>query len=105
MKDYIDLETEIMNVGQIEADLESLLYKVMDDPNPPSEDELGNLLIGMIAMHKVRFDKMFSVFEDCVKNKSLFNKSLDNIKMPPYDDGTMKMEVSNNDKHEAMGEV
>ncbi len=80
MKDYIDLETEIMNVGQIEADLESLLYKVMDDPNPPTEDELGNLLIGMIAMHRVRFDKMFSTFEDCVKNKQLFNKSYDTEK-------------------------
>ena len=94
MKDYIDLETELMNVGQIEGDLESLLYKVMDDPNPPSEDELANLIIGMIAMHKVRFGKMFAVFEDCVKNKKLFNKELDNVEMPPYDDGTMKMEVT-----------
>jgi len=37
---------------------------------------------------------MFTVFEDCVKNKKLFNKELDNIEMPPYDDGTMKMEVT-----------
>lgn len=99
MKDYLDLETEIMNVGQIEGDLESLLYKVMDDPNPPSEDELGNLLIGMIAMHKVRFDKMFGVFEECVKNKNLFNKSLDNIEMPPYNDGGMRMEVTGSEVH------
>lgn len=77
MKDYIDLESEIMNVGQIEVDLESLLYKFMDDPNPPTEDELGNLLIGMIAMHRVRFDKMFNTFEECVKNKKLFNKVTD----------------------------
>jgi len=82
MKDYIDLETEIMNVGQIESDLESLLYKAMDDPNPPTEDELGNLLIGMIAMHRVRFDKMFSVFEECVKNKALFNKVYDTENQP-----------------------
>ena len=91
MKDYIDLETEIMNVGQIEGDLETLLYKVMDDPNPPSEDELSNLIIGMIAMHKVRFSKMFTVFEDCVKKKEL-----DNVEMPPYDDGTMRMETQTN---------
>ena len=45
-------------------------------------------------MHKVRFSKMFAVFEDCVKNKKLFNKELDNVEMPPYDDGTMKMEVT-----------
>jgi len=97
MNDYIDLETEIMNVGQIEVDLESLLYKVMDDPSPPSEDELGNLIIGMIAMHRVRFNKMFAVFEDCVKNKKLFNKRFDNIEMPPYDDGTIKMEVTDSE--------
>ena len=77
MKDYLDLETEIMNLGQIESDLESLLYKVMDDPNPPTEDELSNLLIGIIAMHRVRFDKMFAVFEECVKNKKLFNRVTD----------------------------
>ena len=77
MKDYLDLETEIMNLGQIESDLESLLYKVMDAPNPPTEDELSNLLIGMIAMHRVRFDKMFAVFEECVKNKKLFNRVTD----------------------------
>ena len=97
MKDYIDLETEMMNVGQIETDLESLLYKVMDSPTPPSEDELGNLLIGMIAMHRVRFEQMFNTFEDCVKNKHLFNKTLDNIEMPPYDDGTMAMKVTDSE--------
>ena len=82
MKDYIDLETEIMSVGQIEADLESLLYKVMDSPDVPSEDEVGNLLIGMIALHRVRFEKMFKVFEECVKNKHLFNKVNDTEKQP-----------------------
>ena len=92
MKDYLDLETDMMNVGQIETDLQSLLYKVLDSPNPPSEDEIGNLLIGMIAMQRVRFEQMYSTFEECIKNKVLFNKELDNIKMPPYDDGSMKME-------------
>ena len=94
MKDYIDLETEIMSVGQIEEDLESLLYKVMDSPNPPSEDEMGNLLIGMIALHRVRFEKMFNVFEECVKNKHLFNKSQSEMELPPYDDGGIKMETT-----------
>lgn len=94
MKDYIDLETEMMNVGQIETDLQSVLYKLMDSPNPPSEDEIGNLLIGMIAMHRVRFEQMFNTFEECVKNKHLFNKTLDNTEMPPYDDGTMRMKTT-----------
>ena len=77
MKDYIELESEMMKVGQIEVDLESLLHKVMDDPNPPTEDELVNLIIGMMSMHRIRFDKMFATFEECVKNKKLFNKVTD----------------------------
>ena len=62
-----DLEENIQAMGGFEEDLKTLLYKVGDSPTPPTEDELTNALIGMIELHKFRYEKLWSCFEQKIK--------------------------------------
>ena len=55
MKDRFDLEEAITEVFTSNEELETLLYRVGDSPVTPSEDEVMNILIGIIALNKVRY--------------------------------------------------
>ena len=64
-----NLEEEIQNVWHTEEDLDTILYRIMDAPGePPSEDEIANMLIGIKEIHKSRCLKLWDVFETMVKN-------------------------------------
>ena len=58
-----DLEENIQAMGGLEEDLKTLLYKVGDSPTPPTEDELANTIIGIIELHKIRYEKLWNCFE------------------------------------------
>ena len=66
--DRFNLEAEIMNVWQTKDDLESIISRMMDDPDPMSEDDITNVLIGLSELHDIRCKKLFNVFETMVKN-------------------------------------
>ena len=51
-----------------------------------------NILIGIIALNKVRYEKLWNTFEALLANGVISSKTSDDIKMPPYDDGGIKME-------------
>ena len=57
-----DLEENIHSMQYIEAELETLLYKVGDSAISPTEDELANMIIGMIELQKVRYEKLRHCF-------------------------------------------
>ena len=68
--DRFNLETEIQNVWQTADDLDTILYRIMDAPDePPTEDEITNMLIGLKEIHKSRCLKLMDVFESMVENK------------------------------------
>ena len=94
MKDRFDLEEAISDVFTSNEELETLLYRIGDSPVTPSEDEVMNILIGIIALNKVRYEKLWNTFEALIANGTLLNKKLDKIDLPPYDDGTLRMESS-----------
>ena len=66
--DRFNLEAEIMNVWNTKDDLESITSRMMDDPDPMSEDDIANVLIGLSELHDIRCKKLFNVFESMVKN-------------------------------------
>ena len=69
--DRFNLETEIQNVWQTADDLDTILYRIMDAPDePPTEDEITNMLIGLKEIHKSRCLKLMDVFESMVENKN-----------------------------------
>ena len=69
--DRFTLEEKIQNCSAIQEDLETLLYKIGDAPKPATEDELMNMVIGMIEMQKTRREQLWSVFEQLIKDKKL----------------------------------
>ena len=92
-----DLEEAISEVFTANEELETLIYRVGDSPVVPSEDEILNILIGIIALNKVRYEKLWNTFETLVANGTISNKSIDNTDLPNYDDGTMGMKVTNSE--------
>jgi hypothetical protein len=92
-----DLEEAISEVFTTNEELETLMYKVGDSPATPSEDELINMLIGIIELNKVRYEKLWNTFEALVADGTISNKGLDNTNLPDYDDGTMAMKVTNSE--------
>ena len=74
--DRFNLEAEIMSVWNTKDDLESITSRMMDDPDPMTEDDITNVLIGLSELHDIRCKKLFNVFESMVKNKC-FKKDTD----------------------------
>ena len=67
--DRFNLEAEIMSVWNTKDDLESITSRMMDDPDPMSEDDIANVLIGVSELHDIRCKKLFNVFETMVKER------------------------------------
>ena len=95
--DRFDLEEAISEVFTTNEELDTLLYRIGDSPVTPSEDELMNMLIGIIELNKVRYEKLWNTFEALVKDGTISNKNVDNVGFPDYDDGTMAMKVTNSE--------
>ena len=64
--DRFDLEEAISDIFTSNEELETLLYRIGDSPVTPSEDEVMNILIGIIALNKVRYEKLWNTFESLV---------------------------------------
>ena len=60
--DRFNLEAEIMSVWNTKDDLELITSRMMDDPDPMSEDDIANVLIGLGELHDIRCKKLFKVF-------------------------------------------
>ena len=67
--DRFNLEAEIMSVWNTKDDLESITSRMMDDPDPMSEDDIANVLIGLSELHDIRCKKLFNVFEAMVRER------------------------------------
>ena len=57
-----------MHVWNTKDDLDAIAERVYDDPDGPmTEDQIGNVLIGLSELHDIRCKKLFNVFESMVK--------------------------------------
>ncbi len=66
-----DLEDAISNLQNIETDLQTVLERIMDHDVRPTDDELSNVLIGLIEMTKFRGEKLSMIFESLVKYRKI----------------------------------
>ena len=62
-----DLEEAIGHMAQLPNDIDTIIYAVGDAPEPATEDELLNMLIGVKQLHETRYQKMWSTFEELIK--------------------------------------
>jgi len=58
-----DLEQEILRVWGLKEDLELFHEKYLDSPTPMSEDEVSNVIAGLITLTDLRCGKAFNTFE------------------------------------------
>ena len=66
-----DLEEALGQMAQFSTDIDTIIYAVGDAPEPATEDELLNMLIGLKQLHEVRYQKMWHIFEELIINKKL----------------------------------
>ena len=92
-----DLEEAMGEMAQLPSDIEAIMYAYADSPIKATEDDILNMLIGVKQLHETRYQKMWATFEELIKNGTISNKKVDKVEMPPYDDGTMKMEVTDSE--------
>jgi hypothetical protein len=69
--DRFDLEDRIMGSSQIIDDLENLLYLVGDRPEPATEDEIMNAIVGMIEQSHIRHDRLFNTFASLIEQGTI----------------------------------
>ena len=62
-----DLEQSILEAWKITSDLELVRKRLLDHPEPLSEDELDNIILGLINVYNLRFESLFAQFEQLVK--------------------------------------
>jgi hypothetical protein len=58
-----DMEQEILRVWGLKEDLELFHERYLDSPTPMSEDEVSNIIAGLISMTDLRCQKAFDTFE------------------------------------------
>jgi hypothetical protein len=68
MINRFDLEQDIMKAWNIVDDIKLLNEMIMDGQVPLTEDQICNILIGMEHIYELRFNKLFSTFEKCIKS-------------------------------------
>ena len=61
-----DLEQHIMRCWGVVDDVRAL-GKYIQDTRPMSEDELANYLLGLETIYQVKFEQLFEVFEDYIR--------------------------------------
>ena len=90
--DRFDLEEEIMNIWQTEDDLDAVVHRMMEDPDPITKKEIANFLISVGRLHGLRCQKLFDIFEKMVIDKCFVCKgtSLDYRGVPLEDEDAMQ---------------
>ena len=68
MTNRFDLEQDILKAWNVVDDIRLLTEGMFDGDLPMTEDQISNILIGMEYIYEMRFNKLFSTFEKCVKS-------------------------------------
>ena len=68
--DRFDLENEILNVWHTKDDLDVITERFLGAPGGSmTDDEVGNILIGLSGLHDTRCRKLFLIFETMIHEK------------------------------------
>lgn len=67
MKDRFDLEAAILDAWHTKDDLDLFLKGFMDHPDPMSEDEVANAILGLMTIHDLRCRQLYEVYKQVFK--------------------------------------
>ena len=67
--DRFDFEQQIMACWNVTSDIRTVTEYLLDAPlEDGREDKIANMLMGIEALYNAKFDKLFSQFEDLVRD-------------------------------------
>ena len=69
--DRFDLEDRIMEMSSVIEDLDTLLYMISDAPEPASEDQILNTIIGIQEIYKSRHERVFNTFASLIEQGTI----------------------------------
>ena len=69
MKTRFDLEQDIHDCWNITKDIDTLLVGVVE--KDLTRDQISNILLGMQELYSLKFDNLFSTFEEMIKDKEI----------------------------------
>jgi hypothetical protein len=58
-----DLEDAIMKVWQTSEDLDLFFRHHGDHPKPMTEDEVGNMILGIKQLHDMRMEQLYDMYK------------------------------------------
>ena len=69
--DRFDFEQQIMNCWNVTSDIRTVTEYLLDAPlEDGREDKIANMLMGIEALYNAKFDKLFSQFEDLIREQA-----------------------------------
>jgi len=69
--DRFDFEQQIMSCWNVTSDIKTVTEYLLDAPlEADREDKIANMLMGIEALYNAKFDKLFSQFEDLVRENA-----------------------------------
>jgi hypothetical protein len=82
--DRFDLEDAMSQLHNVGDDIDIILHTYMDAKIRPTEDEMGNMLIGVKALHNARYQKMWQIFETLINEGTIRNECC-STKFDPFE--------------------
>ena len=75
--DRFDLEDAMSALYNMSDDIDAILHSYMDAKVRPTEDDMANMLIGAKALHNARYQRMFEIFEQLIKEGVIKNNNIE----------------------------
>lgn len=69
--DRFDMEERIMEMSSVIEDLDTLLYMIGDAPEPASEDQIMNTIIGIQEIYKSRHERLTNTFASLIEQGTI----------------------------------
>ena len=69
MSDRFDFEQQIMKCWNVTDEIDMLYENVME--KELSKDEISNYLLGLHTIYEMKFNKLFDMFEQLIKEKKI----------------------------------
>ena len=69
VNDRFDLEQNIMKCWNVTEDIDLLYENVIE--NDMSQDDIANALLGIRVMYEMKFEKLWTNFENVVREKKI----------------------------------
>lgn len=69
MRNRFDLEQELLDCWKVTDDVQLLYDKVMN--GGMTTDEIANVLLGVVSLYNLKFDKCWETFGQCVSDRDV----------------------------------